>query len=459
MTSMSVRFTSLTTCVVLALLLAVVPARAQPSSSPPSPDSQDRAAQDPGDVTKSQTNEKKRPKKDDTSKHPASFKIGEDVTIRLTARIESDVRMATPDIGFDQTELEWQDRRIGIEGTVYKRFTFELSRELSDDFSPPPAGSSETAWKDAYVKTRFTKALIVGGGRFKEPMGREALTSETNLDFVYRSLVARVLSPGRDAGVMAEGRVADKLIEYQGGYFTRDGENSRTSETQGGEDAIVGRLVVSPFVHATSGSVLAPLQVGVSLSNSRLDDRLGLRGRTSLGDTIFFDRVYVNGRRQRTGLEAEWAHGPGSISTEYMTVVDERKGMGFSGEDLANVHATGWYVAGTWALTGEHKHGRLEPRHDLLRGGFGAVELAGRVERLRFDAIDYPGAVFGFPTPSKLVANADRVVTLGVNWYLNQFVKLQANVIKEAIADPNRGPSAAANGRFTSTVFRFQFRL
>jgi hypothetical protein len=46
-----------------------------------------------------------------------------------------------------------------------------------------------------------------------------------------------------------------------------------------------------------------------------------------------------------------------------------------------------------------------------------------------------------------------------VNWYLNEYVKIQTNVITETIADPVRGPSTAPNGRFTSTVFRIQFRL
>ncbi len=367
--------------------------------------------------------------------------------------------MATPSIGFDEASVEWADRRIGVEGTAFKRLTFELSRELSDDFGEPPVGGGETAWKDAYVKARVSRALIVGAGRFKQPFGREALTGETNLDFVYRSLASRVLTPGRDVGVMSEGRLLGRAIEYQAGYFTRDGENARTSETLGGEDAIVGRVVVSPFASAPSEHWLAPLEVGVAVSNSSVDNRLGLRGRTVLGDGIFFDRVYVNGRRQRTGLEAAWARGPASLSAEYITAADERHAMGFAGEDLPSVHAASWYIAGTWALTGERKRGRLEPHHDLFRGGFGAIELAVRFENLKFDTIEYPGSQFGFPTESKLVGNADRVTTLGVNWYLNDYLKIQINLITEGISDPARSPSSAEDGRFTSAVIRFQFRL
>ena len=431
-------------------MLTVVPASAQNSAAAGVVDSEKS-------LTGSQTPEKKRPPKK-KSKHP-SFKIGEHVTVSPELRVERDFRAATPDIGRDDSSTYWEDRRVGIQGTAYNRVTFALSRELGDDFAPASDEPRESAWRDAYIKTRVSRPLTVTVGRFKEPFGREALTGESNLDYINRSLAARVLSPSRDTGVGAEGRLLDRLLEYQVGYFTRDGDNSRTTETEGGTDAIVGRLLVSPFARGSANRFLEPLQVGLAVANSRLDDRLGLRGRTVLGDGIFFDRVYVNGRRQRTGLEGAWEYGPASLSTEYITVSDQRTGMGFSGEDLPAVHATGWYVSGTWALTGERKHGRLEPRRDLLRGGFGAVEIAARVERLTFGAIDYPGSQFGFPTLSKLAGNTDRATTIGVNWYLNDYVKIQTNVITETISDPGRGPSVAANGRFTSTLVRFQFRL
>jgi phosphate-selective porin len=178
-----------------------------------------------------------------------------------------------------------------------------------------------------------------------------------------------------------------------------------------------------------------------------------------LGDGIFFDRVYVNGRRRRIGVDAAWERGPGSVSAEYITASDERKAIGFDGDDLPSVDSKAWYVAGTWAITGERKHGRLEPRHDLLRGGFGAVELSARVEELRFAAATYPTVAFGFPAAAALSGNADRVITLGLNWYLNHYVKLQGNLVRESIEDPDRSPAPAAGGRFLSPVLLLQFHF
>lgn len=390
-------------------------------------------------------------------KHP-SVSISDAVTIDFTARIEGHVRGATPAVGLDGAQADWQDRRFGIQGTAFKRFEFEVSREFGQDFETPDDSSEKTAWRDVYVDARLTKAFRLEAGQFKLPFGREELTAEANLDFAYRSLAARVLSPGRDPGVMAHGRLFDKTLEYQAGYFTRDGSNARTSQTQGGEDAFVARVVVTPFASAGLRAI-APLEIGAAVANSRLDSRLGIRGRTVLDDSVFFDRVEVNGRRQRIGWEAAWAAGPVGLSSEYIRNSDERRSMGFSGADLPNVDASAWYLAGTWAVTGERKHGRLEPRLDFLRGGPGAIELAARVEKLGFDATTFPTTEFGFPNPSKLAGNADHVVTLGVNWYLNRYAKVQANVIRESIDDPERSPAPAAGGHYISTVIALQFRL
>ena len=133
--------------------------------------------------------------------------------------------------------------------------------------------------------------------------------------------------------------------------------------------------------------------------------------------------------------------------------------MGFDGDDLPNVGARAWYVAGTWALTGERKHGRLEPHHDLLRGGIGAVELTARVEELRFEAASYPGSEFGFPT-----AGAVRPMPIARSRWGSTGISIttsrsQSNIVTEWIDDPARSPAPASGGRFVSPVLLLQFRF
>lgn len=425
---------------------------------------QDSQTDVPKKTSSDKSNKKKKNKKKDRevasdgeaakpAKHPSWSPIP-GVRMDFKARLESELRAPTPAMGLETGSFDWQDRRLGFEGTAFKRISFEVSHELSQDFEASHELSEKSAWKDAYADVRFAKAFSIQAGRFKLPFGREELTGETNLDFAHRSLAARVLSPGRDPGVMAHGRLLAKTITYQAGYFTRDGDNGRTSQTKGGENAFAARVVVAPFAR-TPDHLLAPLEIGVATAQSQVENRLGIRGRTVLGDGVFFDRVYVNGPRRRTGLDAGWENGPVALSGEYVMVTEARKGMGFAGDDLPPIVATSWYGAGAWALTGERKHGRLEPARDFLRGGYGAFELVGRVEELRFQSAVYAGA----PGAAKLSGNADRATTVGVNWYLNHYVKLQADVIMESIEDPQRSPAPAANGRFTSSVFLLQFRF
>jgi phosphate-selective porin len=192
---------------------------------------------------------------------------------------------------------------------------------------------------------------------------------------------------------------------------------------------------------------------------SHLDEQLGLRGRTVFGEGVFFDRVFVNGVRLRRGFEAAWAHGPVSVSGEYIRVTDERRGMGTEGESLPDVEAAGWYVSGTWLLTGETKQGRIEPRRSAFTGGIGALELAARFERLAFEPVSYPGTALGFSRPEALSGNAEHVTTLGVTWYLSRYVKLQGNLVVEAINDAQRSPAPTADGRFPSGVLLLQLSL
>jgi len=358
---------------------------------------------------------------------------------RLSATVQSPSR----DRGTSRPDAGWQSKRLQIEGTLFKKVEFEVSREFGDATEPE---------RDAFANVRFDRAFELRAGQFKIPFGHDALKGGNNLDFVYRSLIGRTIAPGRDLGVMAHGRLKRRLT-YQAGLFQGDGDNGRTSQTRGGRNALAGRLLFSPFGTSTTPA-LTGLQIGGALVSSELDDSLGLRGRTVFGEGVFFDRVFVNGRRLRRGLEASWAHGPASLYGEYMKVSDDRLAMGPAGEALPAITASGWYVAGTWVLTGERKDGRVNPENSLFDDGYGALELVARLERLSFASATTPAApsspLVMIPAP-----NADRVTTVGIAWYLNRYLKVNASAVFESISDPERSP-VAHDGRIPTAVIQFQ---
>jgi len=377
---------------------------------------------------------------DERGRPTVQFPFGKVV---LRGRVGTLVQSPSRDRGAERPDPDWQTRRLQVEGTLFKKVEFELSREFGDAAEPE---------RDAFANIRFDRAFELRVGQFKMPFGHDALVGGNNLDFVYRSMAGRQLAPGRDLGVMAHGRTRSRRFTYQAGVFRRDGDNARTAQTRGGRRALAGRVVMAPFV-SSGHPALAPLQIGGALVTSRLDDQLGLRGRTVFGEGVFFDRVFVDGRRLRRGLEASWAHGPTSLSWEYMRVSDQRLGMGASGEALPGIRSSGWYAAGTWVLTGERKDGRVDPEHSLFGDGIGALELIARVERLSFAPATALAPVS--PLAVMLAANADRVTTVGLAWYLNRYLKATGSAVFESIRDPERSP-VAHSSRVPTAVVQLQ---
>ena len=164
--------------------------------------------------------------------HP-TLRLG-DLEVVFRARLETAWRVGSPLA--DGVDAEWRRRRIQIEGS-YKRLEYEFSHEFGDPLEPE---------RDAFVNMRFSRRFELQGGRFKMPFGRDALDSGANLDFVSRSLTGRQLAPGRDVGVMAHGRLSDQLT-YDAGYFLHDGDNARSPVTEGGDNAMAGRIEFQPF--------------------------------------------------------------------------------------------------------------------------------------------------------------------------------------------------------------------
>lgn len=68
-----------------------------------------------------------------------------------------------------------------------------------------------------------------------------------------------------------------------------------------------------------------------------------------------------------------------SSQTFNMRVTDERRGQSVDDTDLSPAVAAGWYVSGTWAVTGEAKAKGLDaPPRPFFRGGPGVIEVAAR---------------------------------------------------------------------------------
>ena len=385
--------------------------------------------------------------------HP-TLVLGENTRIAFRARVSFVDRQSDAPIPDDEDEtLDLARKRIGAEGVIAGLIGFQIERELQ----------GEDPWRDVYVNYQQFDAVQVQAGKFKLPFSLDENTSATNLDFAYRSLIATHLAPGRDRGVMVHGRVANRILRYEAGVFERDGKNARprNPDRVAGDRTIAVRIGAQPF--RASDSIMDDLLVSAAFTRSDLNGLVegipGLRARTPLGLEFFDLDVWIKGRRERRGYELRWRPGPVSLKAEYIRVEDQRLEQSVEDTDLSPFLAKGWYVSGTVALTGESKADGLDaPKRPIGRGGIGAVELAVRLEEITFGSVATGDEPSTSPRADVILGNADRVTTFGVNWYLNRWVKVQFNMIREKITDPTQGP-LPSQPTFWNRVLRVQFSL
>ena len=334
----------------------------------------------------------------------------------------------------NRQESEIRRLRGGLE-VAWKNLTFELGVDPLDD--------DGTLIQDAFVAVRVRDGFRLRGGQFKLPGSREYDRSARRADFMERSVLASELAPGRDIGVMLD---ADRgALRYELGVFTGDGNGRQ--ERAGATAA--ARILWEPVpgldlsTYTTIGSTDA---VDHEAAN-------GLNGRSASGYR-FFDRVYVHGRRVRTGGDVEFTRGRLQLSAAGLRVSDERRGQGVDHDDLPSLIGEGWTLAGSW---------RFGARHD------GTHETkAGRRQRwpwqlaLRFEhaAFDDDGPSTGRssvrPRASEVRERGLDALTLALSYELGPWARVIADAGLERYIDPRTAPTPGDRGDYFITGLRVQ---
>ena len=382
------------------------------------------------------------------------FVFGEDVTLEIRAKLQLDWRRFDPEI--DEDTYDFHTARVGLKGGLTKHVDYEIERAIERD-------GDLGDWKDVYLNWSTFDVLRVKAGRFKMPFGLEQNTGATDIDFAYRSLASSTIAPARDRGVMVYGQIG--RLGYELGVFDDDGDNGDLKEPQfveAGEDlkgvgpSVAARLTGDLFRALPMPDKLKSANFGVAYTNASVPEGLNsLRGQSVWGTEDFFEPVYVKGRRQRFGAQFDWTPGPTGLKAEWMQSREQRMGQSNRNADLSDFVGTGWYVSGTWFVTGEDKDNSVNPRHPILQGGIGAIELGARYDQLAFSSAAKTGTAFSNPRADRLIANADQVWTVGVNWLLNRWVRLITNAIHEEFADATRSPEPGI-ASFWSGLMRLQ---
>jgi phosphate-selective porin OprO/OprP len=361
---------------------------------------------------------------------------------------------------------EFHRNRFGVKGYLTKKIEYEIEHEFTEKELTEKdiinGLSAKSQWKDVNVNLKYFKKAQIQIGKFKVPFGLDELTGVTHNDFVYRSLGANYLAPGRDIGVMSHGSFFKHGLTYAAGVFNHDGDNAKSKNIAGGGHTLAARVTTTPFRRLTTSS-LGGINVGSAFTFSQLSDDAyqpnGLRGRTVMTQDTFYESVYVKGHRRRWEADGDWTNGAFAARSEFYWVSDDRLGQGLGDESLSDARARAWYVTGTWVLTGEDKRRPVKAAEPFAQGGIGAIEVAARYERMWFDSTPAgQDAPLRNPRADTIYPSGDRAFTIGLNWTLNRFTKIQINGIREHVEDPQRNPVPNIDA-FWSRVIRLQFVL
>jgi phosphate-selective porin len=441
------------------------PAQQQPPSSPPQAEQPAAKPKKGKDSTEAKGQKKPKKKKEDGKKEDKKekktypyFQLDEHPSIHFAKGTHLDfrARFAADDSNTQATDLNDAElstfdlgkKRLGVSGEIHNDVEFQVEAELTD-FDP---------WRDVYGEYKHFAFARVRGGKFKLPFSYDENTGASHLDFMFRSLAATHLSPSRDIGVMVHGRVWNKVIGYEAGVFEHDGKAARTNNPDKvfGGQTTAARVTFEPLRNRKDAP--GDLSIGAAFTTSDVPEGIaGLRGQTVLSQNFFSSSKFiVNGTRRRTGIEMAFIPGPASIKAEWMRVETQRLGESVADTDLSPLIGEGWYVSGTYVVTGQKKSSVERPKKPLLQGGIGNVEVAARVESLEFKSGASGETPSASPRADVVLGNRDQVTTLGVNWYPIRFVKVQLNFIHEKLDDPSQGP-LPSKPSFTTTAVRLQF--
>ncbi|MGH8555338.1 MAG: OprO/OprP family phosphate-selective porin [Gammaproteobacteria bacterium] len=345
---------------------------------------------------------------------------------RIGGRLHTDAAFYNNDTGTgDTTTLasgaDIRRARLAVEATLYRHWQLKLEYDFAG------AGEVDDGIRDAYLRYLHTAGwpVSITVGQFKEYLGLESITSSNDISFIERALPSRTFndiaggSDGRRLGVGVN-TFGNDLWTASAGIFGRNASGETGDDDESDPITFVGRLTLSPVhmenraVHlGFAGSWLNPDDNDTVRIRSRPEARIGA---DRLVDTRNLGAADVN----RFGAEAAGVYGPFSLQGEYL-----RADINPEVPGDPDVGFDGWYVMGSWLLTGESRGYVFEearfknpkPKGIVGKGGIGAWELLARYSSLDLSDETVDGG-------------EEDNFTFGINWYPTPNFKFMANYVR-----------------------------
>lgn len=338
---------------------------------------------------------------------------------------------ANADDGFTARRI-----RPTFQGTLFGkydfRFTPEFGETLNNNATTPSSNNSRVI--DAYVDARFDPAFKIRAGKFKPFVGLERLQGGGDIKFIERSYVSNNFLPNRGLGASIYGDVLDSKVSYAVGVFngTVDGGEENTRIDTDNDKDYTARIFTTPF--KGSDSVLEGLGFGIAgtYTNSATGALPSYKAPSQQLNFFTYNTGTVgDGSRVRVSPQAYYYYGPFGVIAEYARTSQEVRNAADTVHDTLKNDA--WQIAASWVLTGEDASFKsVKPKNPFETGkdGWGAWELVARYQENSIDSSAFGTAASGvaarFANPTASAKEA-KTWGIGVNWYLNQWVRLATN--------------------------------
>ena len=360
------------------------------------------------------------------------FKKG-DNKLRIGGRLQGDTTWALGDANLEgeggNPVTEFRRARMYISGTLQKYWDFKFQYDFADD--QDGGAPSTSGIKDAYLAYTGFDPVTITFGHHKTPLSLEELTSSKYITFIERSQFVNGIvddtGGGRQYALSVHGYFAD-MFTLAGAVWAGTA-NEDTAEDHTG---ITGRLTFSPIHEKTR-----MLHFGIGADHSEAPNGgIDIDAEPEIHPGADITETDSDDHEESTTwvAEASGYYGPFALQAEYAhaDVSDS--------PTERDVDAEGFYIYGSWNITGESRNYKWEEgsfsqtkvNHALNHGGIGAWEVA-----LRYAWGDFENADFlttGFDSDEA------EVLTAGLNWYPTNNVRISANYV--TVLDSSDGADA-----------------
>ena len=343
-------------------------------------------------------------------------------TLQIDVLAHIDGRFAVSDEPTGTTDA-FTVRRLRpiLQGRLLGRFEF---------FFNPDFGGGTAVVQDAYFDTVFSTAFRVRLGKSKTPVGLERMILANSLVFVERAFPT-TLTPNRDIGVQVLGDIAGTTLSYHASVQNGATDGASVDSDSNDNKEMALRLTFRPF-SGRSASRLRGLGLAFGASTGTIAELPVLRTTTLFQPFLSYAGATADGRRSRTSPQAFLYRGPFSTFAEYVESSQPIR----RGAANADISHRAWQIAASYVLTGEIVTERgVRPRNNFDFGGghVGAIQVAARYHAL---SVDDEAIELGLATPGS--SSSAEAFTVGVNWYLNPFIKYVLNFERTTFDDRPR---------------------